>query len=265
MKTTNTPASKTIVFITGAFVSHTGWAPWQEFFEKAGYTTYAPAWPGKNNAPDYLRNNQPIQQLARLTFPELVEHYAAFIRQLPEKPIVIGHSMGGLLTQLMVQKDLVAGGIAIHSAPPQGVLSFAWPFIKSITPTFGFFTSLKKNYMMSFKHWQYAFTNGMPLEAQRKAYEENTLPESKRALRGALTAASRINFSKAHAPLLFVSGGKDQILPASLQRKNFRKYKQNGSVTEFKEFPENNHFVVGLSNWKMTAGFIQNWITEKHI
>lgn len=254
--------SKTIVFVTGAFVSNLGWKEWQKYFEDHGYKTYAPAWPHKDGSAQELRDRQPNDNaLANLTLAELVDHYAAFVRSLPEKPIIIGHSLGGLITQILLNRDLAAAAIAIHSVPPQGIIPYEFSFLKSGWKAFGLFTSLNKTYLMSFKDWQYAFTNGMTLEEQVRAYEENTIPESKRVARGGLSSAAGVDFQKSHAPLLMIAGGTDNIIPASLNKRNFNRYRKNGSTIEFKEFKDNNHFVVGLPTWKTVADFTFNWIS----
>src|SRR4051812_14016488 len=106
-----TISSKTIVFITGAFVTHQGWEPWKEYFESKGYTTYNPAWPHKNGTAKELRDKVPNDiPLARLTLTELIDHYANFVKQLPEKPIIIGHSLGGLITQVLINRGLGVAG-----------------------------------------------------------------------------------------------------------------------------------------------------------
>ncbi|QNA43135.1 alpha/beta hydrolase [Lacibacter sediminis] len=255
--------SKTIVFVTGAFVTNLGWEQWQRYFESKGYKTYAPAWPHKEGTAKEVRDRQPNDvPLARVTLKGVVNHYAAFIETLPEKPIIIGHSLGGLITQLLVSRGLAAAAVALQSVPPLGVIPYEFSFLKAGWRSLGLFTSSDKTYLMSFKTWQYAFTNGMSLEDQKAAYEANTIPESKRAARGALTFTAKIDFSKPHAPLLFVAGGKDNILPASLNKRNFQRYTNKSSVTDWKEFPENNHFVVGLPNYETTAGYIYNWIQQ---
>ena len=260
MKTTNTIQSKTIVFITGAFVSHHGWAEWQKYFEEKGYTTFAPAWPHKEGAPGDLRANHPNNTaLADLTISELVEHYAQFVNNLPEKPILIGHSFGGLISQILLNRGLAASAIVLHSVPPQGVIPIEFSFLKSTWRALGLFTSLKKTYLMPFKTWQYAFVNGMSLADQKKAYEESTIPESKRVTRGGLTSAARVDFKKEHAPLLMIAGKNDNIIPASLNKRNFNRYVAKNSITEFKQF-DNNHYVVNLPNWKETASYINSWI-----
>lgn len=253
--------SKTIVFITGAFVSRHGWRAWQSYFESKGYKTIAPAWPHKDASAAELRNRQPNDTaLASLTLTELIDHYAAIVKALPEKPILIGHSLGGMITQILLNRDLAEAGIAIHPAPPLGVFPYEFSFLKAGWKALGLFTSTKKTYLMSFKDWQYAFVNGMTLEAQKKAYEENTIPESKTVARGALTGAAKIDYEKPHAPLLITSGDTDTIIPAHLNYRNYKKYKQNGSVLDYKEFKGRNHFVVGLPTWKEDADYILEWI-----
>jgi len=252
---------KTIVFVTGAFVSHTGWSNWISYFEKAGYKCIAEPWPEKNGTAEELRRKQPNDTaLANLRYAQVLEHYASICRHLPEKPIVIGHSLGGLTVQLLLQKDLAAAAIAIHSVPPQGVLSFKFSFIRSLWKPLGLFSSLKKTHLMSLSEWQYAFTNGMSYYDQQASYAAYTIPESRRVMRDPLGSIGRIDFKQPHEPLLFISGSKDHIMPASLNYSNFKKYKDKSSVTEYKEFKGKNHFVLGLSSWKEEAQYALEFI-----
>jgi pimeloyl-ACP methyl ester carboxylesterase len=261
--------SNTIVFITGAFVSNTCWDDWKSFFQQKGYNTYAPAWPYKDATAETLRarraNNQD-KQLALLTLGQVVEHYVSFIKSLPEKPIVIGHSFGGLLTQIMVNKDITAAGVAIHSVPPFGVIPYEFSFLKAGWRSLGLFTPRSKTYMMSFATWQYAFVNGMPLDQQKAAYETYTIPESKTVARGPLTKAAYVDFKKPHAPLLLTAGDQDNIMPAHLNYRNFKAYSQtNGSVTEFKLHSGRNHHVLGQPQWQEAAEEIYTWIKQKGV
>src|SRR5690348_2284096 len=98
--------SKTIVFIHGCFVHASTWDHWQAYFQSKGYTTIAPPWPYKEAAPSILRNQHPNSPIASLRLKQVLQHYIDIIQQLPEKPIIIGHSFGGLLTQLLVNRDL---------------------------------------------------------------------------------------------------------------------------------------------------------------
>jgi pimeloyl-ACP methyl ester carboxylesterase len=254
-------SSKTIVFVTGAFVSHTGWDEWRKFFESKGYKTIAPPWPHKEDPPEVLRNRQPDKAIASLRLKQVIDHYAGVVSQLPEKPIIIGHSLGGLMTQVLVNRDLAAAGIAIHSIPPLGVFPYEFSFLKAGWRALGYFTSTQKSYLMSFKTFQYAFTNGMPLEEQKAAYEQNVIPESKLTARDGLTSAAKVDFAKPHVPLLLLSGSTDTITPAHLNLRNFKAYKKNGSIIEYKEMPGRNHYVLGLPTWREDASYILNWIS----
>lgn len=259
--------SNTIVFVTGAFVSYIGWEEWRGYFNSKGFTTYSPAWPYKEGDPAALRAAHPDKQLASLTFEQLLNHHVDFIKALPEKPIIIGHSLGGLLTQLLVQKGLAQAAVIYHSVAPQGVLSFEFSFLRSLWAPLGIFQSASTPFLMSFKQWQYAFTNGMPLEEQRHYYEQLVVPESRKVMRGALTGIARVNFKNSHAPLLFVSGEKDHIMPASLNYTNYLKYKKqdarNGSYTEYKATKGRNHLAMAQDGWQGDADFIINWLRSR--
>ncbi|GAB4006364.1 alpha/beta hydrolase [Spirosoma migulaei] len=253
---------KTIVFITGAFVSNDCWQEWQAYFQQKGYTTLAPAWPHKGAPADVLRNRQPDAQIASNRLAELTNYYAQIVGQLPEKPILIGHSIGGLMVQLLLQRGLGAAGIAIHSVPPQGIFTFKLSFLKAGWKALGFFTSTKESYLMSFKDWQYAFTNGMPVEQQKTAYHQFAIPESKLIVRDTITSAAHVDFSKPHAPLLLTAGSTDHTIPASLNYDNYLKYQHADSVTDYKEFKGRNHFVLGQPTWKEDADYILSWLNK---
>lgn len=256
--------TKTILFVTGAFVSNSCWDDWKTYFYSKGYETHAPAWPYKDAPAAELRARRPNDtDLAHLTLDELVDHYVKIAASFPEKPIVIGHSLGGLITQILVNKDLAAAAVAIHPVPPQGVFPYEFSFLKAGWKALGFLTSLDKTYLMSFEDWQYAFVNGMPLEYQKEQYEKLTIPESKRVARGGLTSAAHVDFEKSHPPLLITAGSEDNIIPPHLNHRNFERYKKNGSVLEYREFEGRNHNVLGQPIlWKEDADYILDWIAK---
>lgn len=255
--------SKTIVFITGAFVNHACWDEWRIYFESKGYKTSAPPWPFKNGTTGELRlRRSKDTDLAGLTLTQLTDHYINIAKNQSETPVVIGHSLGGLITQIITNRDLSAAGVAIHSVPTLGVFPYEFSFLRGGWKSLGLFTSLKKTYMMSFKDWQYAFVNSMPLEEQRDAYEKFAIPESKTVARGGLTKAAKVDYAKSHPPLLLTSGSIDTIIPAHLNKRNYKRYQQNGSVTEYKEFPGRNHFVLGQTTWEEDAEYIYHWLNS---
>ncbi len=254
--------STTVLFITGAYVSNSSWDEWIPYFERMGYTCIAPAWPYKDAPAALLRSRQPNPDIASIRLTELVDYYADIIKKMPEPPILIGHSMGGLITQLLLQRGLGAYGVAIHSVPTNGVNTFKWSALKAGFKGLGYLTSTRKAYLMSFKNWQYAFTNGMPLAEQRAAYNKYVIPESKLVSRDWMTKAAKVDYRKPHAPLLFISGSTDHIIPASFNYSNYKKYADSNSITDYKELPRRNHFVLGQPTWKEDADYILEWLNK---
>lgn len=252
--------AKTIVFITGAFVHHSCWDDWRLFFEERGYKTIAPPWPGKEQPAEKLRLMHHDSTIAKTRLVALTAYYSKITADLAQKPILIGHSMGGLITQLLLQRNLAIAGIAIHSLQPQGIFTFKFSFYKAGWGALGFFTAAEKAYIMSFREWQYAFTNGMSYEEQRDAYYRFVVPESKLVVRDAITIAAKIDFSKPHAPLLFLAGSSDRFIPASLNFSNFKRYSDPSSIIAYKESAGRNHFVLGQPTWKEDAAYIASWL-----
>jgi pimeloyl-ACP methyl ester carboxylesterase len=253
--------SKTILFITGAFVSSECWDNWVTYFEGKGYNCLVPRWPNKDVSAPKLRQRMPATEIASMRLQTLIDFYAAQIKALPEKPILIGHSIGGLLTQILLQKNIAEVGVAIHPVAPQGVLTLSWSMLRAVWGPLGFFTSVNKSFLMSFKQWQYAFTNGMSPQVQKESYIKFCTPESKLISRDGLTSVARIDFKKPHPPLLITSGISDHIVPAKLNYANFKKYK-SFSTTDYKEFEGRNHFVLGQPTWKEDAEYIYRWLQK---
>lgn len=253
---------KKVIFISGAFVSHTCWNNWIEYFGEHGYDAVAPPWPFKDGTARELRDRQPYDTgLAALSLKEVVDYYASIAQKMEEKPVIIGHSLGGLMAQILINRDLGIAGAAIHPIPPQGILPYEFKFLRSTWGVLGLFTSLRETYMMPFKDFQRAFVNGMPFDQQLADYNKYAIPESKRVARGGLTSMAAVDFEKEHPPLLITSGGNDNLIPVHLIKRIFKRYKQNNSITDYREFPESNHSVLTQpGSWKEEADFVLDWL-----
>jgi pimeloyl-ACP methyl ester carboxylesterase len=254
------PPTSSIVFITGAFVTTSCWDDWRVFFESQGYACYAPAWPHKDAPAAALRRQHPHSLIAQNGLLDVLKVYTDFIARLPAQPIVIGHSYGGLLVQLLLQQGTVAAGVAIESAPPLGVVAWSWPLVRAVLPMLGLFTSLKTTFLPNFAQWQAAIANGLPLAAQQRSYERLLAPESKRVIREALSWRARVDFSQPHAPLLLLAGGADRTIPAALNRANYRRYRHGQSVTDYYELPGRNHAMLGQPTWREDAALVLRWL-----
>ncbi len=257
--------AKNVVFIHGMYMTPLCWEHWTGYFETAGYRSLAPGWPGREKAVDLLRKAQPDPELGRLTLQAVVTHFDKLVRSLDERPILIGHSMGGLVVQLLLQQNIAAAGVAIDPAPPLGVFTLSWPFLRSNWPHINPFVAKDQPIWMSFERFQYAFCNAMPLAEQRSAYDRYVVPESRRVPAQALTRVARIDFSKPHPPLLLIAGSEDHLIPAALVRANFRRYRASPSLTDLREFAGRKHFIIGQTNWKEVADGILSWLKQRDI
>lgn len=253
--------AETVVFIHGMYMNSLCWEHWVAHFQAKGYPCLAPDWPGRSQPIEVLRKKPPDPQLGQLTLSRVLDHFADVIQSLGEKPIIIGHSMGGLVVQLLLQRNLAAAGIAIDSAPPMGVFTVKWSFLKSNWPHITPFVSQSSPIEMTFERFQYTFVNTLPLAEQRAAYKKYVVPESRRVPRESLTA--RADFEKPHPPLLLIAGSADHIIPASLNHSNYAKYKTSPSVTDFKEFAGRTHFIIGQKDWEEVADYVLAWLSEK--
>jgi pimeloyl-ACP methyl ester carboxylesterase len=257
-------AKPQVFFIHGMYMTPLCWEHWETRFQASGFRTSSPAWPGRDRPIAELRNRHPDPELGTLALKSIVEHLAAILRTLDEPPVLIGHSMGGLVTQLLLQMDLAAAGIVIHTAPPLGVFTTQLSFLKSNWPHITPFANQGVPIRMTFERFQYTFVNGMSEEDQRAAFDRYVVPESRRIPRQSLAPYARIKYKKKRAPLLFVAGRSDHIIPASLNRKNWRRYAAAPSETDFKEFPGRNHFTLGQPGWEAVADQCISWI-DSHV
>src|SRR5262245_3474907 len=246
----------TIVFIHGNFVTRRTWEPWEARYSARGYQVVSIAYPGRDKPVKTLKANPRDPFLRTLDIKTTIDHHVQSIRALGAKPIIIGHSFGGLVTQLLVQRDLAAAAVVIDSVAPPGVLSLEWSFYKGTWPVLNPFRG-SRPYSMSFKDYQYAFANDQTIAEQRIGYALDIVPESRRLARGALTPAAKVDFKRAHAPLLFIAGEKDHLMPASLNHSNYERYKRgSASLVEFKQFPGRGHYsIIAGQGWEEVADY----------
>lgn len=255
--------TKTIVLIHGLFVNNTSWQQWKSYFESKGYRVYTPANPGHEGDPAQLRNHiHPA--LTKTGFKDVVMNLVKLIDTLPEKPIVIGHSLAGLVVQKLVELDKAVAGISIDGAPPKNVLA---PFdtIKIVFPVVNF---LKGNspFLGSREWYHKAFFNNYSREESDKLFDQIAVPESRRIARDTLlNSFARIDFSKPHQPLLFIGGDRDNIFSSRFTKRIAGSYKHKTSITDFKEFKGRSHYLVGENGWQEIADYILTWLQKNQI
>lgn len=249
--------SKSIVLIHGNFVNNLTWADWKLYYEQKGYTVYTPANPGHDGDPAKLRATV-HPDLTKTGFIDVVNNLVKLIDSLPEKPLVIGHSMAGMAAMKLVELGKAVAGVSIDGAPPKNVFP---PFqtLKTVLPAFGFF-SFKPYYMGSRKWYDYAFFNTLPDVEKAKGFEKFAVPESYKVSRQlVLNSYSNIDFKKPHVPLLFIGGGSDHIFPPSLTKTIAGRYKDAASKVDVKIFEGKSHFICGEPGWEKVADSVLDW------
>lgn len=258
----------TIVLIHGLWMTPRSWEKWVERFSSRGYRVLAPAWPGLDRDVADIRRDP--SSLDGLGVTEIVDHYDRIVRGLDQPPIIMGHSFGGVFTQLLLDRGLGAAGVAIDSAPVKGVLRLPFSSLRSAWPALKNPTNRKRSFTLSPKQFRYRFGNTMTEEESNAVYEEQYIPGTGRVLFQAGLAnfnphaATKVDFRRpGRAPLLMITGDKDHVAPPPIVRANFKKYRTSPSITEYKEFPGRSHYICGERGWEEVADYSLTWAMEK--
>ncbi len=254
----------TIVLIHGAWMTPACWDGFAGRYRNRGYTVIAPAWPYDDRPVAELRHS-PAPELAKVGFGELADHYETIIKALPEPPIIIGHSMGGLVAQILLDRGLGSVGVAIDPAPPRGVLAgprATWSGLPAVLS----WASWRKVRPMSFKRFAWSFCHTLGYDEQRAAYDRQVVPTPGRLYWQLLlfSGATKVDFSNGtRAPLLITAASKDRAVDASTIRWNYRKYRHSGAVTELMPFPDRTHWLIAAPGWEEVADAVLAW-AEQH-
>ena len=236
-----------------------------DFFNQHGYDTLNPGWPGDSPTVEACRTHP--QTIANRGVTEIADSYAKIIASLPEPPIVIGHSFGGLIAQVILGRGIAAAGIAIDPAPIKGVWQLPFSALKASFPVLGNPFNLKKAISLSFSQFRYGFANAVPEEEAKELYNRWTIPAPGRPLFQAAMASiagseTKVNTANTtRGPLLITGGEKDHIAPPILGKASLKKY--NSSVkTEFKLFEGRGHSLIVDHGWREVADYSLGWLNK---
>ena len=269
MSTNGRSSSKpTIVLVHGLWLTPRSWEGWIDRFQKAGYNVLAPSWPGLEGEVEAIRKNP--SALKGLKLKTVVDHYDRIIRKLDSPPIIIGHSFGGLITQMLVDRGLGSAGILVDSAQTAGVPVLPFATIRATLPILGNPFSYNRTTSLSPKQFNYAFTNELDAAESKKVYDRYSIPAANAILWDAALAllnpngSSKVDYKKSdRAPLLFIAGSNDHLAPPAINKANLRKYVKNSTaVTDYREFPNRTHHTVGQKGWEEVADFVLQWANE---
>jgi alpha-beta hydrolase superfamily lysophospholipase len=257
----------TIVLIHGLWLTPLSWEHWIDRYSSRGYKVVSPTWPGMEGGIEDLRKNP--DKVSGLGVTEIVDHYDGIVRKMDRPPIIMGHSFGGLFTQILLDRGLGAAGVAIDSAPVKGVYILPFSELRSGWPALRNPANVNKAQQPTPAQFHYSFGNLLSEEESKAVYDRYAVPGPDHVLFQASLAnfnphaATAVNFhNDTRAPLLLIAGGKDHVVPASVTRSNYNLYRKSKAVTDFKEYPDRSHYTVGQPGWEDVADFALSWAIE---
>jgi pimeloyl-ACP methyl ester carboxylesterase len=252
----------TIVLINGLWISALSWELWVQHYADKGYRVIAADWPGREGEIEQLRRDP--SNFASLGLADVVDHYEQLIRELETPPSIIGHGIGGLVTQILLDRGWGAAGVAIASAPVKGITRLPLSMLKLAFSALGNPFNKRETTSLSPKQFHETFANTLTEAQSRSAFTRYAFPGPNRVLLQTILAnftrraATTVNArNDTRAPLLLVAGGEDRVAPSSMVKANFGLYRESKAETDYKEFPDQANFTF-LQQTKI-ADYVLGW------
>jgi non-heme chloroperoxidase len=254
----NASGHRPVVFVHGLWLLASSWDRWASLFDEAGYTTLTPGWP---DDPDTVADaNAHPEVFAGKSVGQVAEHFAAVIEQLDQKPVIIGHSFGGLLAQILAGRGLAAATVAIDPAPFRGVLPLPISSLKSARPVLGNPRNRHRAVPLTYEQFRFAFANAVDEAEARALYDQFAVPASGVPLFQAASAnlnpwteAKVDSKNPERGPLLLISGERDNTVPWALVKASFDRQKRNPGTTEVARVPDRGHALTIDAGWREVA------------
>jgi non-heme chloroperoxidase len=247
-----------VVFVHGLWLLPSSWERWAALFEEAGYVGISPGWPDDPETVEQAKEQPEV--FARKSVGEVADHFEAVIRRLERKPAVIGHSFGGLLTEILAGRGLAAVSVAISPAPFRGVLPLPISALRSSQPVLKNPRNVNRAVPLTYEQFRYAFANAVPEDEAKQLYKAYSVPGPGKPIFQA--AAANLNpWTEAkvdaknpeRGPLLIVSSDQDHTVPPAIARASFKKEKKNPGVTEYVELEGRGHALTIDGGWREVA------------
>ena len=257
-----------VVFVHGLWLHASSWGSWAEKFREAGYEPVAPGWPGEPDTVEEARRDP--TGVAGHGINDVVDHYAQIIRGLPEPPVVIGHSFGGLIAQRLLGQDLAAAAVAIDPAPIQGVLILPPSALKVAGIVLRSPSNRNMAVSLTKDQFRYGFGNALSEQESSDLYEKWNVPSPGKPLFEAGFAnfvpgsPAKVNTrNKTRGPLLVTAGGRDHTVPASVSMTTRKQYHRSPAVTDLVEFADRGHSLTIDHGWAEVADYALDWLNKR--
>ena len=254
----NSTGKTPVVFVHGLWLLPSSWDRWATLFEEAGFTALTPGWP--DDPETVAEANAHPEVMANKTVGQVADHFSEIVRKLTQRPVVIGHSFGGLLAQILAGRGQSAATVAIDPAPFRGVLPLPFSALKSAWPVLGNPANRKRAIPLTYEQFRLCFRERSAEEEAQELYKTFAVPASGAPLFQA--AAANLNpWTEAkvdtenpeRGPLLIISGQKDHTVPWAITNASFKQQQKNTSVTEIVEIPNRGHALTIDSGWREVA------------
>ncbi|MBK3574358.1 alpha/beta hydrolase [Streptomyces sp. MBT65] len=247
-----------VVFVHGLWLLPSSWDRWAAHFEEAGYAPVSLSWP---DDPETVKEaNEHPEVMAGKTVGQVADHLAQLIGTLTRKPAIVGHSFGGLLTQILAGRGLSAVSVAIDPAPFRGVLPLPVSALRSSAPVLSNPANRNRAVPLTYDQFRYGFANAVSEEEARELYETYAVPAPGAPLFQAATAnlnpwteAKVDTENPERGPLLIISGEKDHTVPWSIANASYKKQQHNKGVTEITEIKGRGHALTIDNGWQEVA------------
>ncbi|MBI4921198.1 MAG: alpha/beta hydrolase [Devosia nanyangense] len=254
-------ATRTVVFIHGAWMAPTSWDGFKGAFGAAGYRTLTPAWPLMDRPVAELRAS-PHPDFGRLGVGEIADHHEALIRSLPEKPLLVGHSFGGLIVQMLLDRGIGAAGIAFDPAPIAGVTADPTS-LGAALPAVLRWNGWNTPFMLSREGFANRFANTVPAADLGGYYDRLVVPAPGRIFyQAALMSGTGIRPARRNAPLLITSADKDRTVAPPLARQAYAIQRASPARTDFKTLADRSHFLCVEKGWEEVAKAALDWAAD---
>jgi non-heme chloroperoxidase len=247
-----------VVFVHGLWLLPMSWDRWRTVFEDAGFATLAPGWPDDPNTVDEANAHPDV--FAKKTVGQIADHFEDVIGLLKKRPAVIGHSFGGLLTQILAGRGLSDAAVAIDPAPFRGVLPLPISALKSASPVLGNPANHHRAVPLTYEQFRYAFANAVSEEEAQELYNTYAVPGAGAPLFQAATAnlnpwteAKVKSKNPDRGPLLIIDGEKDHTVPWAIANASYKKQKRNKGVTEIVKMADRGHSLIIDHGWREVA------------
>jgi pimeloyl-ACP methyl ester carboxylesterase len=257
-----------VVFVHGLWIHSDAWQPWVELYRSAGYDPVAPGWPGDGTSADDTRKNPAA--VADKGIDAITGAYLDVIAALPARPVVIGHSFGGLIAQKLLAQGAAAAAVAIDPGQIKGVRPLPLAQIRSGLPVLSRPGNKKRAVALTKKQFRYGFGNALTEAESARLYDQYAISGPGRPL----FEASAANFSKSspaavdtrkagRGPLLITGGGQDHTVPEVVARAAYNLYAGSGAVTDYHAFPDRGHSLVLDHGWREVADYTLSWLARQ--